>query len=438
MSRLIVAILFVAVCYAQEVELDSKRLHTLFVHSPLYKEMDIALLLAKNRLLHATSALDVHMKVEADNKEYPLSDAKYLSALLQKRLLLGANVSAGYRYAKGVQEYNNIKTGSRGEYIAGVELSLLEIVKNLSQTFVAIKNTKLDIATKRQQLRAKRLDLWQRVQEAYYTARFAKSRVAYLQKILENMQKLQKMVQRRVQEGSLAKIALDEINVQVAARKQLLLRAQTDLQQSRNLLAFLLDTKEYLLPPLSHFSKELLAKREACKIALANSPKLHELSFQNKRAALQKEALFLSRASLKVGLYGVQDLLYQDGYKATLKLDVPLGQRQWRAKKEQISLQKMQIAYQKKIEQSNIKRRLEDIYSAFTQEKALNKVLQEQVRMRENLYFAEKKRFLEGVGTLFMLLQREQALLQDKLSLLQNRYKLWMLYVQYERILAKR
>ena len=434
---MIVAILLIVVCYAQEVELDSKRLHTLFVHSPLYKEMDIALLLEKNRLLHATSVLDVHMKVEANNKEYPLSDAKYLSALLQKRLLLGANIAAGYRYAKGVQEYNNIKTGARGEYIAGVELSLLEIVNNLSKTFVAIKNTKLDIATKKQQLRAKRLDLWQRVQEAYYTARFAKSRVAYLQKMLKNMQKLQKMVQRRVQEGSLAKIALDEVRVQVAARKRLLLQAQNDLQQSRNLLAFLLVTKEYRLPPLSNFSKELLTKREALKLALTNSPKLHELTFQNKRAALQKEALFLSRASLKVGLYGVQDLLYQDGYKATLKLDLPLGQRQWRAKKEQISLQKMQIAYQKKIEQNSIKRILDDIYSAFAQERALYKVLQEQVSMRENLYLAEKRKFLEGVGTVFMLLQREQALLQDKLSLLQSLYKLWMLYAQYERVMAR-
>ncbi|WP_457596560.1 hypothetical protein [Hydrogenimonas sp.] len=90
------------------------------------------------RVRGARGAYDVTALLRVDEKRYPLGDGEFFDATLSKHLGSGLSIFGGYRRATGVQEYNNIKTGGKGEYRAGVNLSLVSLLLGVDRQGFAL------------------------------------------------------------------------------------------------------------------------------------------------------------------------------------------------------------------------------------------------------------------------------------------------------------
>ena len=418
---------------------DIKRLRTYFVRSPLYQKLDLDLWLAKNDLAQSLSLLDSELGGVAQNKEYPLSSAKFFKMALQKRFVTDMTIFGGYRYAKGVQEYSNIKTGARGEYLVGLKLPLLSLIARLSRTLAQIQKAKLSVVREKVELHRLRLELWQRVQEAYYTLALAKMKERFIYAMVEKAKSLQTIVQQKVERGVLAKIALDEIALMVASRQRAWEESRLEVKQANNLLNFLLGSRidPSQIPKLPPFDRKFLSKQQALALALGRSLELRKIEVAQRVNDIKKRSLMLWRGQADLALYGVYDPIYKEGYKASFTLSIALTQRAFKAKRERVKIENLKLSYQRKIEKESIVRSVEDLYAQIKSQKRIRTLLQKRVGMSERLFFAQKKRFESGVGSLFLLNERELALLQNRLDLLQSRYRLWILFCRYQKLLVE-
>ena len=369
---------------------------------------------------------DTNLGLRYDKKDYPLSASEFVSAGVDKPIENGMELSLNYRRAEGTQEYNNIKTGDDGELLLGVKIPVFAVANGMNKRKLDLDASRLD--TRRMDNKAKdnlRL-LYAKIVENYYELLFHHQNRQLVSQLLERARERVLIIEKRVRAGALAEISLLEVNQQVLNRKQRLLVSENQYENAlRRFVRYLNIPVEYFnqnytLPLLTAVKEEEASLDISFEKALENRPDLkvyaneiEKLNLENKYTSISKYPAF------DLGLYGVHDFEYENGFKVTLGMDFPIERRKYTGKSLEIKKSIQNVQKQKEEQIIMIRTDLEIIKNSM--EALANNIenSRTEVELVEKLEDAEEKKYLLGSGNLFMLNQREIYTLETKKKLLQ-------------------
>lgn len=369
---------------------------------------------------------DTNLGVKYDKKDYPLSEAEFFSAGIEKPIENGMEFSLNYRRAEGTQEYNNIKTGDEGEVLLGVKIPVFAVANNINKRKLDLDSSRLD--TRKMDYKAQdnlRL-LYAKIITSYYELLFHNQNKALVKKLLDKARDRVSIIEKRVEAGSLPQIALLEANQQVLNREQRLLITQNRYENVlRSFLQYLnLDVEYfnqmYTLPLLSDLKESEIIQEVSFEKALENRPDLKVYANEIKKLDLENEFTSISKyPNLDIGVYGVHDLEYENGFKITLGMDFPLERRKYTGKSLEIKKSIKNVQKHKEQQIIAIKTELQIIQNSLDVLLRNIENSESEVDLVQKLEDAEEKKYLLGSGNLFMLNQREIYTLEVRKKLLQ-------------------
>jgi len=368
----------------------------------------------KAKIKYFKGNFDTKLKASYEEKNYPISKGKYYDFFIEKPIFYGFDLKAGYRYAEGVQEYNNIKTSKEGEAVIGLSLPVINLISqidirrlNLFKARNFYKN--VDFETK-----DKLRKFYFKVLKTYYKTVFYKKVFKLEKQLLEKAKKRLKFIKRKIEEGLLPQIYLVEANQHIVNRRQRLLKAKNEYQNSLNELLTLLNlnkeefNKKYTLPEDLKLPTLNISFEEALNIAKQNRPDLFQFKYQMKILNLEEKYYrLLSYPNINLDMYMTKDFKYDYGFKFVLNADYYIERRKYLGKMVEIKKGKALIKnkYDSKIMQINVK-----IKNIFNTLKTLQQNIQNaknEVSLVQKLENAERRKFILGRSDLFYLNQRE-------------------------------
>lgn len=372
---------------------------------------------------------DTKLGARYDKKDYPISEAEFYSAGLEKPIENGMEFSLNYRKAEGTQEYNNIKTGDEGEVLLGVKIPVFSVANNISERKLNLHSSRLDTGTMDYKAQDNLRLLYSEIIESYYALLFYNQNKILVSELLDKARKRVVIIEKRVDAGSLPEIALLEANQQVINRKQRLLTTQNQYENALStLLKYLnIDIKyfnqTYTLPSLTDLKKSNTSEVVSFEKALENRPDLKVYANEIKKLDLENQLTSISKyPNFDIGLYGVHDFEYENGFKVTLSMDFPVERRKYTSKSLEIKKSIKNVQKRKEQNIIMIKTDLEIIQNSI--DALLNNIKnsEAEIDLVQKLEAAEEKKYMLGSGNLFMLNQREIYTLEIKKKLL--RYNL--------------
>lgn len=387
---------------------------------------------------------DTKISAEYEKKDYPLSESEYISTGVAKPIENGMEFSLNYRRAEGTQEYNNIKTGTDGEMLLGIKIPVFSVLNSMNERKLNLESSRLN--THKMDYKAKdnlRL-LYFKILSNYYELIYQKQSNALVSKLLDNAKKRVLIIKKRVDTGSLAEISFLEARQQIINRKQRLLSAQNKYQNAlESFLKYLNIDSEYFhqyytLPSLFDLKNEFISEERSYEIALQNRPDLKVLNNEIKNLNLQNQyTSTLQYPNFNIGLYGVHDFEYDNGFKVTLGMAFPIERRKYISKSLEIvkSIKNINKLKERKI--TTIKTNLKIINNSI---KTVLENIQNskvEVGLVQKLEEAENKKYEVGSSNLFMVNQREIYTLQIKKKLLQYNLDYLLLQQELEKVIAK-
>ncbi len=368
----------------------------------------------KGKIKYFEGNFDTKLKASYEDKDYPLSKGKYYDFFLEKPIFYGFDVKAGYRYAKGVQEYNNIKTSNKGEALLGLSLPVINL---LSQTdfrrlnfFKATNLYKnVDFETK-----DKLRKFYFKVLKTYYKTVFYKKILGLEEQLLEKAEKRYKFVQRKIEEGLLPQIYLVEANQHIINRKQRILKAKNKYENSLNELITLLNIsktefeRKYKLPEKLKLPDLDLSFDEAVKIAKENRPDLSTYKYQIKILNMEEKYYkLLNYPNINMDIYMTKDFKYDYGFKFVLNADYYVERRKYLGKMVEIRKGKALVKSEYKSKLLEIKVNIKNLFNTLHTLKQNIQNAKNEVSLVQQLEDAERKKFRLGRSDLFYLNQRE-------------------------------
>ena len=175
---------------------------------------------------------DTKLALKYEKKDYPTSDGEFYSAAIEKPIENGMEFSLAYRKAEGIQEYNNIKTGSDGEVLVGVKVPVSSVSRNMSKRKLDLGSARYD-TTKMDYLAKDNIRfLYFDTVVAYYKLLYFKEHLQLVKELLNNAKERESIIAKRVKVGSLAEISTLEAKQQIINREQQLLSAQNSYQNA--------------------------------------------------------------------------------------------------------------------------------------------------------------------------------------------------------------
>jgi len=387
----------------------------------------------------ARGALDTQINTRYDDKKYPTTSGTYQYADITKPLLNGMELSLAYRNAQGVQEYNNIVTGKNGEMLAGVKIPVFSLLNNMSKNMVDIGlsklNTKYDKETSRVNINTLYLNIFQ----AYYQILLYKEIYGTEEELFEKAKKNKRFISRHIEIGKLPPIALAEMESLEIQRKQRLLYAKNAYENAKNtFLQYLgipksIFDKKFKLPSLSHNLPYVLSQEIALKKALDNRSELKQINYQEKKNSLNKEFNTLEKyPKFNVGLYGSHDFQYNEGYKVTFDLSMPIERRRYQGRNEALQKNALLLESRKATLIREITTQINNILQKMRMIKETISLSKQEISLAKKVEKAEHKKFEEGVSTLIFLNQREMNTLYTKQKLLNYYYELLILKINLD------
>ncbi|HIP14021.1 MAG TPA: TolC family protein [Sulfurimonas autotrophica] len=370
-------------------------------------------------------AFDTQLLMKYEKKRYPATEGDFSTIQIQKPLENGIEFFGGYRQATGVQEYNNIKTGENGEVLLGMKLPVSAFINGMNKRKLQFDSAKLNTQKQTFQsqdnLRLLRFEIF----SAYYKALHSKALFIMQKELLEVAKQRQKIIEKRVTAGSLPEITLLEVNQQIVNREQRLIAAKNNFENRlEQFLQYLLLAKEefdkyYILPPLPEVKPNTLTIEEAFSMALNFRADLKVFTYEVKKMDIQQQhARLLRYPNFNVGLYGVHDFKYNNGFKLSFDMSFPFQRRQYEGKSKEIIKKIQQVNNNKNIALITMKTKITQIIHSLKNIFINIQNSQKEIALVEKLQEAEIKKYMLGLSNLFMVNQRELLTLQTKKKLL--------------------
>lgn len=373
------------------------------------------------RVQTSMGAFDTKLSSQYDNKEYPLSDGRYLDLTLAKPIDNGTEFLVGYRKAEGVQEYNNIKTGDEGEFRIGVKVPVFALLNDMNFRKYSVGSASLGAVQSKFEAQNNLRNLYSSVFVSYYTLLYYNELFKLEKTLLNRAKKRNQFTQKRVRSGDLPEVALLESEQQIINRKQRLLITQNSYHNAFQIFLKYLNLPKkhfdsrYDLPSLYMLKEKTMALQTALDKALAKRPDLKVLEYKKMKLNLESDYNTLSKyPDLSISAYGVHDIRYGSGTKVAFNVDFPLERRGYEGKKLEVQKGMMQLEE----EQSRLKLELKTnltnmLYSLDIQSQNIKNV-QEEIGLVEELEEVENKKYRLGSSNLFQVNQREMYTLQVK------------------------
>ena len=384
---------------------------------------------AKEQLEGARGSFDLSSSLKYETKEYPKSSAEYKELSLSKRFENGIEFKGSFREAEGIQEYNNIKTGKEGEYLASLSAPLLPLFTGINKQGYTLESARY--AYRSQQLTtqdALRLFTFD-VLRSYYGLLLANQKVELFTQLFKSAQQREVFVREQIDKGKLAKIeriAALRSSLQYQQKIEASKRERIALQHK---LCYFLDISEqtllkYEIPKLE--DKALFVQQsleDAIKTAKEKRDDLAALEIAKRGVVLDQKFNQASRVNKSdLHLYSLYDPLYKEGYKITFELSLSLEQTSYEAKRRENLIKHSQIVLERELKEREIENELHRLYKQ--QESLKKELLQQQqvVELSDELLGALKKRFELGSATLEDIVREEIRFLetQENLFHLQN------------------
>ena len=385
--------------------------------------------IAKERIQYYQGAFDTKISAKYDFKEYPATSGEYYDIFTKKKFQNGMEFLAGYRNAKGTQEYNNIKTGKEGEILLGVTLPVIDLFKGTNS-----HKTKLDIAkvesfkqkyNSKNNLRLFYLEVF----NSYHKLLYNRIVLKLEQKLLKKAEDRQEFIQQKVKAGILPEFSLVEAEQQIINREQRLFLATISYENSfTDFVKYLNMSKDrfkkrYVLKDSLEIPVEKFNFDEVLEKAKANRPDIKMLEFDKQKLYIEKKNIdLLKYPNINLSLYGVHDFKYGNGFKISFNIEFPIERGQYESKigEYQQNLQNREELQQKKL--IEIRRYLKNIINSLDILKENIANAKQEIKLVKKLENGETRKYLVGSSNLFILNQREIQTLDVEKKVLQ--YKL--------------
>ena len=387
----------------------------------------------------ALGALDTQINTKYDNKKYPITDGTYQYADITKPLMNGIEFSLAYRNAQGTQEYNNIKTGKNGEMLAGIKIPVFSLVNNISKSMVDIGQSKLNTQYDKETSRVNINTLYLNIFKAYYQILLYKEIYRTEKELLDKAKKNKRFISRHIQVGKLPTIALAEVESLEIQRTQRFLYAKNEYENAKNTFLQYLGIsknvfdKKFRLPSLSYKLPYVPSTNLALETALNNRSELKQIHYLKKKNTLNKEFNILEKyPKLNIGIYGSHDFQYNEGYKVTFDLSMPIERRRYQGRDEALQKQALLLDSKKSTLVREIKTQIDNTLQKMRMIKETISLSKKEISLAKKVENAENKKFKEGVTTLIFVNQREMSTLYSKQKLLKYYYELLILGISLD------
>jgi outer membrane protein TolC len=417
--------------------LNSKELFTpekisefLNEQNPFFETLFNSEKVAKEKVKQKKSSFDTRLSGKIEDKEYPKSVAEYDEVFVKKKFENGLEFLTGYRKSIGTQEYNNIKTGEKGEMLFGLKIPIFQFFggSNRAKTDLEIAN----LESLRSEFNSKDefRKLYLQIIKSYFSLLENSLVLDLEEKLYEKAKKRKEFIEKRVKNGSLPRITLIEIQQTILNRENRVLSAKRDLKNS------LREFVKFLNISVDEFNKKFYLDNsiqvefvnfnfdEILQIAKENRPDLKMLDYQKEKFQKElKNAKLLKYPDLDLSLYGVHDFKYGDGFKVSLNMNFPIEQNQYEGKLGETlqNLGNIRNLREKKIVE--ISTAIQNtLFSLETLRENLENRREELELVRE-LEKAENLKYEVGTSNLFFINAREVQTLQIEKTLLQEKFK---------------
>jgi len=400
---------------------------------------------SQEQLNYVKGSFDTALVAKYEEKDYPLSDGTYYDASLIKPTESGIDFSAGYRYAKGTQEYNNIKTGKNGEFLIGATIPLVSVLNKIDQRRLRLALAQTDLKNTDFAYKERMRQFYFTLTSEYYTLLYNKERLAITNELLDKARLRKRFIAQSVSSGNLPQASLIEASQQKISREQAQLTAQNSYDNALiNFLKYINLTPEafhtqYHLGRLSTPKQRRFDFDVALDKALQNRPDLQILALEIEKLLIENRGNErLQYPEFNVGLYGVYDVDEQSGFKVALNMRFPLAQTQYQSKNAQIKENMRRVRAEQEVQLLELKADLKGlITSLHTVIQNLNAAKEEQELLLKLETF-ERRKYTLGSSSLFLLNQREMQTMEAQMKVLTYKLKYQLLYHAYYRSINER
>ncbi len=389
------------------------------------------------RIQSAEGGFDTKLSVAYDQKEYPISTGEFSDISFSKPTENGTEFIVGYRRAEGIQEYNNIKTGSEGELRVGVKVPVFSLLNDMNERKYTLEAAKINATRSAFESQNNLRNLYTHIVTSYYQLLYYSEVLKLEKKLLHKATKRNRFIEKRVSSGDLADVAILESKQQIINREQRVLTTKNNYSQALQLfLNYLnLSKKEfelrYVLPSLKMLKSEKILFQNAITQALTHRPDIKALDSQ--RTKLDLDTTYNSVSAypkLNLFAYGVHDIQYGEGIKVGLQFDIPLERRSYKGKMIEIQKGMSQIEEEKHRLLLELKTNLSNLIYSLDIINQNIELGEKETKIVETLEEAENKKYEVGSSDLFQINQREIRTLEVKKKQLE--YYLNALVIQQE------
>jgi len=389
------------------------------------------------RIQSAEGGFDTKLSLEYDKKEYPLSTGEFSDISFSKPTENGTEFIVGYRNAEGIQEYNNIKTGSEGELRVGVNVPVFSLLNEMNERKYTLDAAKINATQSTFESQNNLRNLYAHIVTSYYQLLYYNEVLDLEKRLLNKATKRNKFIEKRVRSGDLSDVAILESKQQIISREQRVLRTKNNYSQALQIFLKYINMSQkefnlkYVLPSLKMLKKEKVIFQNVMSKALKSRPDLKALESKRTKLDLDTEYNSLSEyPKLNLFAYGVHDIHYGEGIKVGLQFDIPLERRSYKGRMIEIQKGIMQLEEEQNRLLLELKTNLSNLmYSLDIINQNIDLGYKE-TKIVESLEEVENKKYEVGSSDLFQINQREIGTLEVKRKQLE--YYLNALMIQQE------
>lgn len=445
MSSIIVPLLLLIstlLCATQEFSLEIMKQHLTqenpYIYSALGKKN-----VSQEQLNYTLGQYDTKIVAKYDEKDYPSTYGTYYDIGIEKPTESGIDFSLAYRHADGTQEYNNIKTGENGEFIVGAKIPLISLLNRIDQRRLSVGLAKMNLQKTDFEYKEAMRSFYFTLMSNYYTLLYDKGVLKLSEEILEKMEKRKDFLKKSVEQGNLPKVTLLEASQQIINAKQSYISAKRACENRIiGFIKYLNLSKEeferlYHLPSLPNVQQEYFNIDDAFTSALKHRGDIQVLNTEIEKLHLEnKNNKRAQYPEFNVGLYGLYDANEESGFKVSLDMSFPVEQNQYRGKNAEIKESLKLVSNAKSLQLLEIKTDLLNVINSL--HTLVENILssQEEIVLLLELEKFEKRKYLLGSSTLFLLNQRETLTIKAQKKVLRYKLEYQLLYQSYKRIIS--
>ena len=424
---------------------------------PKLRSMRIERDVAEAKFQEKKGAFDPSLSFETSFLRYnssttrgKLSESRMTETVVEVLDRSGIKFLAGQRLNMGSVKSPSSSTGSLGEWFVGAKIPLIRDL-GLNPKRAAESQAAYGIPLAEKLILEARLDTLTAAGIAYWDWVGAGDKLRISKSLLQLAIDRAKFIRARFDAGAIPRIDTDEADAEVFRRRAQLEKAERDLQKAElKLSGYFWDDKVSVgqvpdrrqLPQLS-------------TVAPVNDEELGLGLERAKNARPELEAIRVTRNILKIDLALAKndmrpalDLVVNPGYdpgedgigatyKAGLIYSVPLVQNQARGRISQANSKLLKLD----LEETQLRRQIElevlDAESALRQNYSRLQATDAELEANRRLEKGETDRFTLGIGTLFLINQRERARAETETRLIDVRVEYEQSLVTYRFVTAQ-